>query len=275
MSSSLPAGFEQARIPLELAEGPLRPVNRDIVQLDIPRDPEVLRLWPGAGDNVLEVLSIDAALCQLVLSIREPSRPYEERVRIREGRVTREQVEAFVRESGGGRVLRPRGSSWLVERLTEPAERRFLVGYDERHLFAAQIPSGTTVREAHEALKPDEVRRAEERWPGRTVRQGEWFFVPATDREIAEVRHHQALHRHRSWHGPLHAGGRPHWVEFRTDLPDGHDPVSGQPKLRSYVRGKVWHPDHRTVCFDRWRRVHLNAAVRRRSQLARGFYWID
>ena len=77
--------------------------------MDIPRDGgERLRVWPGAVDNALDVLSTDAGRRQAVLRIVEPRRAYVDRVRIREGRVTREQMEAFVRESGG-RVLRPRG----------------------------------------------------------------------------------------------------------------------------------------------------------------------
>jgi hypothetical protein len=32
--------------------------------------------------------------------------------------------------------------------------RKFLCGHDERHWFVAEVPRGTTVREAKEALKP-------------------------------------------------------------------------------------------------------------------------
>lgn len=274
MSSSLSTLFERARIPLERAAAPLRAVNREIFQLDIAREPaERIRLWTGGPGNVVDVISIDDRLNQLVLSVQEPRRPYEDRIRIRGGRVTREQIESFVRESGGGRVLHPRGSSWVVERFTEPVERRFLVGFDDRHLFAAQIPSGDTVQDAHRSLKPAEVLAAEERGSGAVVRQGEWFFVPLSDAELWEVRR-QASIRDR-WEHRLPGSGKPHIAEQLLSLRGTRDPVSGQWDGRLYVRGTVHHPDHRTVCFDRWRRVHLNAAVRRRSELARGFYWID
>lgn len=272
MSTTLSTAFRQAGIPLDLLRDPIRPVNRDIVQLDIAREPaERVRLWPGAADNAIEPLSIDASLAQLVLAVKEPRRPYEDRIRIRGGRVSREQIEAFVRESGGGRVLRPRGSSWLVERHTEAAERRFLVGFDQRHLFAAQIPSGETVREAHEALMPADVRAAN----GEAVRQGEWFFVPATRAEETEVRERSRLDRRFGWDHRLPGAGEPHWAETLVRLPGGIDPETGWRSVRHFVRGRVHHRDHTTVCFDRWRRVHLNAAVRRRSERARGFYWID
>lgn len=273
MSSSMSALFERASIPLERTSEPLRAVNRDIFQLDIARAPaERVRLWTGDTGNAVDVISVDERLNQVVLSVQEPRRPYEDRIRIRGGRVTRDQIEAFVRESGGGRVLRPRGSSWIVERFTEPAERRFLVGFDDRHLFAAQIPSGDTVQEAHRSLKPAEVLSAEERRSGSIVRQGEWFFVPLTSDETQEVRGWAGTN---PWRHALPGNGEPHWAESLLALRGEHDPATGQRRMRLFVRGTVHHRDHRTVCFDRWRRVHLNAAVRRRSDLARGFYWID
>lgn len=204
-----------------------------------------------------------------MLKIREPRRPFEDWVRVRGGRVTREQIEEFVRENGGGRVLHPRGSSWIVERFADPAERRFLLGYDQRHLFAAQIPAGDTVPEAHESLKPSEVKAAEQRRPGSVIRQGEWFFAPTSREEVLEVRRHIARP------GRLPGDGEPHFAEQLVSLPGERDPETGWLRLRFYVRGTVHHRDHRTVCFDSWRRVHLNTAVRRRGQRARGFHWID
>jgi hypothetical protein len=273
MSTSLTTPFTRAGIPLDLAAGPLRDIQRDIFQLDVAADR--VRLWSGDARNVVDVLSVDGSLRQLVLLVHEPVRPYEDRVRIRGGRVTRAQVEEFVRESGGGRVLRPRGSSWLVERNTDPAERRFLVGFDQDHLFAAQIRSGATVGEAHEALKPDAVKAAEARGAGAIVRQGEWFFVPATPGEEAEIRDHLGTSFHPRRRGPLPGGGWPHWAEELVELPGVRDPESGARGVRFFVRGRVLHRDHATVCFDRWRSVHLNTALRRRTERARGFSWID
>jgi hypothetical protein len=248
--------FERAGVPFERAARPLRDADRGVFQMDIPREPaERLRLWPGSEGNRIEVLSIEPPLRQLVLLVQEPPRTYEDRLR-------RETAEAAAFPEGV-RLIRPRGGSWIVERRSGPAERRFLVGYDQEHLFAAQVPSGDSVAEAREALQPDEVRRA-----GSAVRQGEWFFVPATRDEEAELRGRIATERRALRPGAL--GGRrerAHWAEFLVALP-------GTPE-RCFVRGSVHHPDHRTVCFDRWRRVHANREVRRRLLLARGFYWRD
>ena len=274
MAQTLFTRLEAAGIPVEPARRPIREIDRDVFQMDIPRDGgERLRVWPGAVDNALDVLSTDAGRRQAVLRIVEPRRAYVDRVRIREGRVTREHMEAFVRESGG-RVLRPRGSSWLVERWTDPAERRFLVGYDEDHLFAAQIPGGDSVREAHEALKPGEVRQAEASGLTPIVRQGEWFFVPLSrDAEVQLRGWISTVGRERRRVLPFE--GNPHWVEELVRIPAGLDPATREPLQHHFVRGRIRHLEHATVSFDRWRQAVINAAVRRRSWAARGLYWID
>src|ERR1700757_3260805 len=72
---------------------------------------------------------------------------------------------------------------------------KFLCGHDERRWFVAGIPEAApvgTVRQAKEALKPAEVQTAQARRGLRAkargrrknaayVRQGEWFFLPATN----------------------------------------------------------------------------------------------
>jgi hypothetical protein len=73
-------------------------------------------------------------------------------------------------------------------------KHKFLCGHDERHWFVAGIPEKApvgTVRQAKEALKPADVQAAQERQKLSTrarsrrknaafVRQGEWFFLPAS-----------------------------------------------------------------------------------------------
>lgn len=263
MSTTLSASFEYAGIPLEIVNAS----TPDLFQLDVADDR--VRLWPGEA-NEIDVLSFDPFWNQAVLLVKEAPRARIERIRVREGRVTREQVEAFIREGDGGRVLRSRGSSWLVERMTEPAERRFLIGFDDLRLFAAQLPSGSTVAEAHEALKPEAVKRAPS-----AVRQGEWFFIPATRREEREILSSFVPVFNPRRGGPLPGEGSPHWAEELVALPAGRDPATGEWLRRLFVRGRVRHRDHRTLSFDAWRAVHLNTAIRRRRMRAEGFYWID
>ncbi len=76
------------------------------------------------------------------------------------------------------------------------------------------------------------------------VRQGEWFFVPCpefdSDRHI--VAHNGTLVRYQA---------KRHHVEMLCRPPDGE----------TYVRGKVWHPDHRTIYLDGWHKVRRNTEV--------------
>ncbi len=130
--------------------------------------------------------------------------------------------------------------------------QKYLCGHDEFHWFVAALPDKTkasTVPEAMEALKPQAVlteqrrkrvkrhRRGNRRTTA-YVRQGEWFFVPCpefdADRHI--VAHNGTLVR---------SGGKPHHVEWLCRPRDGE----------TYVRGKVWHPDHRTIYLDGWHKV--------------------
>jgi hypothetical protein len=84
---------------------------------------------------------------------------------------------------------------------------RMLVGHDERDWFVAAVPGAiTTVQQARDRLKPPEVRAAEKglkrdksnkRRNGRTVRQGEWFFVPAPEFAPTEIHRNEPIARSR------------------------------------------------------------------------------
>lgn len=171
--------------------------------------------------------------------------------------------------------------------------RRFLCGHDERDWFVAAIPEGrgaSNVFEAMDALKPHEVRqsiaragvRFEKRHRRRTaafVRQGEWFFIPMPDLRVPEanVLRNEPIRRGR---------GKPHWVEFLSRSggeavyvsrlhPNGltaaeHvDWIRRNPdsKVRFtlmqrdafvYAKGRVSHPDHKTIVLRCWHRVVMN-----------------
>jgi hypothetical protein len=157
------------------------------------------------------------------------------------------------------RFVREVGRNWLLESWTRGDRRSFLAGYDEAHLFIAETPSGTTVPEAHEALKPADVRDAERLWPGRVQRQGEWFFIPARPQEhIALDRNTGTIQRY----APIQPDARPHIAAERGVI----GPLV-------YVRGEVTHPDHTTLTFPDWRRALRNAAVVARGWP--GLRWID
>ncbi len=171
-------------------------------------------------------------------------------------------------------------------------KQRFLCGHDEKAWFVAAIPgTASTIRSAMEALKPALVRqelirkrvrsRAQNRRKNEAfVRQGEWFFVPVPSLVVDEA---QVLH-----HEPLQRGaGKPHRCEFlyrrggekvyvSPPYPNGVTEqtyaqlLGRKPSLRKlrwvpmrrnagvYVKGRVSHPDHRTIHLNGWHQVVMN-----------------
>lgn len=189
-------------------------------------------------------------------------------------------------------------------------KRKFLCGHDERHWFVAAIPESApvgTVRQAKEALKPDEVRDAQGREGLRSAarnrrknaayrRQGEWFFLPSPTLVVDEslVLRHEPLRRGN--------GGKPHWAEFcyRTGgesvhvcrrHPNGVTDAEYRRILMSnpnanrwgwqlmrrnpgvYVRGTVRHADHETITLHGWHRVLMN--TENQAQAMRNVAFLD
>jgi len=178
---------------------------------------------------------------------------------------------------------------------------KFLCGHDERHWFVAAIPEQaavSTVVTAKEALKPAIVRSLEGQRGGKRehrlrrktrifIRQGEWFFIPATDVRVEEklVLHNEPISRGR---------GKPHWCQdlYReggtmvwvcSEHPNGLLPAAYRSLLMRrpaasrwnwrtmqrnpavYVRGKISHPDHATIRLNGWHRVAMNTENQSRS----------
>lgn len=172
-------------------------------------------------------------------------------------------------------------------------EGKFLCGHDERHWFVAAVPgNASSVRSAMEALKPALVLQEQARKHLRQkdalrrrnaafIRQGEWFFVPVPDLKVIEllVMKNEPLSRG--------SGSKPHMCEdlYRVggetvyvcaNRPNGLAEaqyvrlIATNPKARSwrwrvmrrdpqaYARGRVWHPDHKTIYLHGWHRVLMN-----------------
>jgi hypothetical protein len=174
-------------------------------------------------------------------------------------------------------------------------KHKFLCGHDERHWFVAAVPeraSASNVKTAFEALKPVGVRQREVRLkvnPRKRnrrrneafIRQGEWFFVTLPEWYRVDER---VILRNE----PIARGrGKPHICEelvrqggelvyvssrFPQGLTEGQyrRTISRQPKLRHlqwvaqrrnplvFVRGRVRHPDHKTILLNEWRQVLMN-----------------
>ncbi len=175
--------------------------------------------------------------------------------------------------------------------------QKFLCGLDERDWFVASVPSATiSVEDAKQRLMPPEARQSQignrvkasqrhRRHNRGFIRQGEWFFIPAHTITIDA----QRVLRNE----PLSRGGKPHWVEqlYRTGgesvqvhaqfAPEGitragfgklSEKQRRTPGWQSmkrnpavYARGKVRHPDHKTIRLHDWHLVRLNREQRPRS----------
>jgi len=168
---------------------------------------------------------------------------------------------------------------------------RFLCGHDERHWFVAPVPgNATSVEQAKESLKPAAVRESQvrkgvsskeknKRKNAGFIRQGEWFFVPVSIQpDSMLVLRNEPLRR---------GGGTAHIVEelyreggttvhVSREFPNGltdkqyKDLLKKEPEKKNlswqvmrrnptaYARGKIRHPDHKTIELNGWHRIHQN-----------------
>ncbi|HZE98999.1 MAG TPA: hypothetical protein VE981_18480 [Planctomycetota bacterium] len=261
MSMLLSRPFASAGLRLELPARPLRVFSPEIFQMDIFRfrGPEMFRLWKGHESNAVRVTDTDQDRRQLVILVQEPSRAFDVPV-FKAGRT--EPPDEF----RGLELFRETPTQWIFRRRTPSTMRRFLCGMDESHLFIAQFEGGTTVKDAHRKLKPEAVVEADRSAPGRTLRQGEWFFVklPAFEHRMIGEQIRKSPHFVER-PGSLGGNGRPHTA----------DEVLRRIGPKVYARGKVRHPDHKTLVLDEWRQIHRNAEVRASQIGANGVYWVD
>jgi hypothetical protein len=191
--------------------------------------------------------------------------------------------------------LRRRERHLLLRARDGDDKHLYLCGHDERHWFVAAVPERAgvaNVATAMEALKPAEVLEAQARQGvngkdrrrrknAAYRRQGEWFFLPAPQRKVpkAFVLHNEPLSRGN--------GGKPHWAEFcyrqggETVYVCGRYPaglptaeynrlVASRPKAKEwgwrvmrrnaevYVKGRISHPDHKTIALYVWHKVVMN-----------------
>jgi hypothetical protein len=190
--------------------------------------------------------------------------------------------------------IQPKLKHLLLMARRETGKQKFLCGHDERHWFVCAVPgqSVSNVVNAMEALQPIFVRGAVHRRVKRVkdrlrrrnkafVRQGEWFFVPMQTLTINEksVLRNEPLSRG--------FGSKPHMCQFlyRTggelvwvcqQHPQGINHETYRSLLLNdsrasywdwrqmmrdptvYVRGRIWHPDHKTIVLHDWHRVLMN-----------------
>jgi hypothetical protein len=153
----LKQSFTRVPLGLKLLGNPLEPRSPSIFQMDILHSRkfgEYFRIWPGARDNEVEVLSSDGSLRQLVLRVKEPRRRFIQIVR-KTPWIQVADVEERARASNG-RILSETRRDWRLELWTPEDERRFLCGRDDLHLFVARRPEvyaqGVVIHPDHRVL---------------------------------------------------------------------------------------------------------------------------
>jgi hypothetical protein len=205
--------------------------------------------------------------------------------------------------------IRPDVRHLLLLGRREGKKEKYLCGHDERHWFVCAVPGASVsgVVNAMESLQPPLVRRAvnvnlkrqKTRLSRRNeafVRQGEWFFIPEPNLVVPAwlVLRNEPLSRG--------GGGKPHMCQFMfrtggttvmvcTQRPAGLTTAQYAALVRSnpkalnwgwrqmvrepsvYVRGRVWHSDHKTVVLEGWHRVAMN--TEREAPFMRNVVFLD
>lgn len=176
---------------------------------------------------------------------------------------------------------------------TSQGAERLLCGHDERHWFVSAVGEPvSTVMAARRALLPKELRH---KGLNKTTitsrhnhvfrRQGEWFFVPVTDRKLLVALDALPVHREepiqRGIRNKAHrceflvrtggttvrlAGGKEYSNAEWHDIDPNVKALLGRVEERMkdmvvYVRGRIRHPDHATITLDGWHNVFLNGEI--------------
>jgi len=153
-------------------------------------------LYPPSPETVLPkvtLVDVNEKFRQFVLSIKEPARKLTRQVRIYSRvKPNRNHVISNFRvtlPTGTKYVVNYKGKSGLthifsVTARVSTSDVHLLIGYDESHLFVSMLPGVvSSVPEAHDILTPEELRgRAD------LLRQGEFFFVPASEDDIRSIK---------------------------------------------------------------------------------------
>jgi len=241
--------FKKANLRVDVLSNPLRGSGirgenaRKVFQMTIVgTKPEVFQIYAGENNEV-QVLDADPKKEQVLLFVREPKRVFTEtHYDWRQGKnVTTTQ------ETPGG-------------------IRRYLMGMDECHLFISELPtvSGPVnkLEDAFRILKPREVHKKKKK-EAKVRRQGEWFFAEATPEELQLIKENLKFveRNRRITIAESDARGKPHMVDYLLRI-----------GVKTFIKGKVRHADHKTREFFTWQQVFKNTE---RIDSGRVFGWID
>lgn len=283
--------FKKINVDLVISKKPFAGGQHieDIFQLDIrrtlkgPRRTEYFLLWPGHKDNTIQITAKSPKYGQLVLTVKEPKRTFlVELDKYSLSRLKLVGVDNFKNTLPRGQKLVRKDAKFYIQNTTPDSTRHYLLGLDERQLFIAELRGGaTSMEKAFAQLKPTTVSFAEERARGKTVRQGEWFFLhPTADEDLILKEYLRSSTKIVYKKAPVgkfagRTGGKPHIADELVTC-SGVRLQHGfqiRPRGNVFVRGAIRHPDHETIKFASWRKVILN--TEKNTGGPAGSTWID
>jgi hypothetical protein len=258
--------------------------TENVFQLDIKKKDrqDVFAVWPGDEHNTAIVQASDKKLEQVVLLVKEEKHQFWEQLTTRRDqwflRMDPKEEDVRKRFMLRDRVeVKKNDGVWWASRETPDTTRHFLVGKDERHLFMAALPgAATSILAAHRVLKSRNLVDHEAKGHEH-IRQGEWFFVELNQAEFWEIenlakKNPAVVKAKQSLNGLFGSRGRAHIVDELVTYK-----ALGSTGTKIYVRGKVKHPDHKTIQLYQWREVIKNtegSSARSGASLLGGT-WID
>lgn len=245
--------FEKANLPHVIENNSFRTRfssvnNPDIFQLTIDvrksketgNEEEYFRMFLG-HNNDIRVIDYDAKKQQVLLLVKEPPRTY-----------TRKNWDPKKKEN---EVRKSQTSEFLS---------KYLMGMDESHLFISELPSHlgviNKIKDAYKILKPEFVIK-KEREINRIKRQGEWFFIPVGFKDQILIDKNKNLIKKKARIG--YGIGNPHIADSLLRIKKR---INKKEKTLTFVKGKIYHVDHKTLTLPGWFKVERNTELRPTSK---------
>jgi hypothetical protein len=290
MREKLVEQFKKVGLVLKITDEPIgRTTNDDIFQMDVGRKvngtrrTEWFEIWPGHVENKIQILDIDHKLNQLLLMVHEPEREFETEEKKQTGKwATKPERRREQLAEQRGIKVRETETHFIITEKTLSTVRHFLMGVDERQLFVAQLTEGVTNINVARSLLGNTVRFHEGVRKMSPKRQGEWFFLKATQKQedLIEL----FIQKNKTWiikkaSIGQYAGrnsGNPHTADELVMISHDQEEIErlGMTKWAKkrnprragipirlnhcYVRGAIRHIDHKTIKYSHWYQVVLN-----------------
>lgn len=245
-----------ASVGLKVKEEEIANGAMDIFQMDIVnrhnKAQNRFRIW--GGEASVKVLDVDKKHKQVLLAVKEPSKTFESNV----GTFGRSKEE-MQKEFGTRLVFYDKHTS-RIKKTTPGAERRILCGVDEGHYFISVVPGKPkTVAEAHVALTPKLLRNRKD-----YIRQGEWFFVPLSEKEYAQLLRDWPTNYYTNTSIDSQFEKNSDNYHYADEMLVWETNVvkTGNEYFPILVRGEIRHDRHKTIDLgDKWHLVLQNEEI--------------